>query len=74
MTYMWEESFLSDDSELRLDGALLGKVSPVGGSWQVTYGAEMIAMRPDKASAQATLTKYHLAKSAEARQLEGKPK
>ncbi len=58
-TFCWEEDFLSDRSTLTKDnGVKIGYVEPVGGSWQVVYGSDTIAIRPDKASAQSCLNRY----------------
>jgi hypothetical protein len=56
----WEEDFAGDDSaEYREDGELIGGVMRIGGSWQVTYRGKIVAMRPDKRSAQSCLSKLH---------------
>jgi hypothetical protein len=62
---VWEEDFLGDDTaNLSVDGRIVGHVSPTGASWAVFYGAEMIAIRPDKVAAQGALLKYHMEQRA----------
>lgn len=59
-TYCWEEDFTDDRLTLTKDGVKIGRVERVGASWKVVYGSEIIAIRPDRASAQAALNKYHV--------------
>ncbi len=57
--YCWEEVFTDDRSTLTKDGVKIGHVEPVGASWQVVYGSDIVAIRPTKATAQAALNDYH---------------
>jgi len=59
----WQEDFINDDlAELFDDkGVKIGEVRRFGGSWQVKHGAEVIAMRPDKETAQHCLNQYLVA-------------
>lgn len=56
--YEWEEKFMDDACALSRDGVSLGYIKPVGGSWSVYAGDELIAIRPDKLSAQRALLRY----------------
>jgi hypothetical protein len=54
-TTIWEEGFLEDRVALVKDGQQLGYVERVGGSWRVVRDGQVIAIRPDKISAQSAL-------------------
>ena len=53
--YCWEQELTEKRWTLTLDGAELGYVEPVGGSWQVVNGTQVIAFRPDQETAQRCL-------------------
>ena len=48
--WCWEENFTDERCTLTKDGVKVGHVEPVGGSWRVVYGDDIVAFRPDKAA------------------------
>lgn len=60
----WTEDFINDEdvAELYNDQTKLGEVKRMGGSWSCVYAGVQIAVRPDKQSAQACVSRYHEAK------------
>jgi hypothetical protein len=56
--YCWEQNLTEERLTLTLDGVELGYVEPVGASWQVVNGTQVIAIRPDQETAQRCLIRF----------------
>ena len=57
----WQEDLFNDDLSELFDasGKKLGEVKRIEGQWGCWYGDIGIAIRPDKTSAQACISRYH---------------